>query len=335
MSDNRSVTQATQQAVTTDEIKKKKLMGKKMQQLVKGGTNLLKFIEMHPDIWGKPLMSEFRELSYKITGDPKTFKPQDKGGWGAETNALTKDIGASLFAQTVPDLSGGSNVILQITHSESEWVKRTIDNSTVLWQRWKFTAVDGDGTSILLRVDSTLSSAANLLTPGSIVNIQSFIPIRYSYDDHNDKRCAIVIKEFELKGYQPLKEEQMKRPTKRAKAKKVKSTRKQPTKTPESPQCKCKGEQCSQHGVEFVLCITECVPVNSVSLPLVARECVFADKELSAMSQSEKRFLLYYYYATTVYQFRGKNNRVELPECLKAAIRALYPNNVAIETNRD
>jgi len=68
----------------------------------------------------------------------------------------------------------------------------------------------------------------------------------------------------------------------------------------------CHGEWCSQHGVEFVTCLTVCVPVNSVSIPLVARECVFATQKFSNMIARDKRFLLYYYYATTIYQFHGK-----------------------------
>ena len=67
--------------------------------------------------------------------------------------------------------------------------------------------------------------------------------------------------------------------------------------------------------------------MDSVSLPLVARDCVFATKDADEMSQSERRFLLYYYYTTPVYQFHRKGNRVDLPECLKAAVRKLYPNN--------
>ncbi|KAL7536328.1 hypothetical protein ACHAWF_005434 [Thalassiosira exigua] len=39
--------------------------------------------------------------------------------------------------------------------------------------------VDGDGISIPLRVDSTLSYAANMLNPGSIALIKSFIPIHF------------------------------------------------------------------------------------------------------------------------------------------------------------
>ena len=65
--------------------------------------------------------------------------------------------------------------------------------------------------------------------------------------------------------------------------------------------------------------------MDSISLDLIARDCVFATRVVSEMSNSDKRFLLYYYYATTVYQFHGKGNRVELPECLKTAVQTMYP----------
>ena len=102
---------------------------------------------------------------------------------------------------------------------------------------------------------------------------------------------------------------------------------------PASNLCNCNGDLCSKHGVEFVTCLTECVPVESISLPLVARECVFATRKLEDMTSSEKIFLLYYYYATTIYQFYGKGNQVELPECVKRAVRALHPNEDQMETN--
>ncbi|KAL7527143.1 hypothetical protein ACHAXR_001827 [Thalassiosira sp. AJA248-18] len=326
--------------VPMDELKMKKVMNEKMKKLVKGGLKLLKLVQNHPDLWSEDIMKEYRDLSYKITGNPDKFQPEVKGGWGSSPEDLTKDIGGQLYDRALPILKLGSNIMLQITHAESEWKSNQIDNSTVPSQQWRFNAVDGDGTSIPLRVDTTLTSAANVLTPGAVVLIESFIPIHFKYDDHQDERCAIVIKKFELKGHHPLSDDLLKRPTKRAKiSKEIKQAKKKaiarrehhPTEKSINPGCKCQGELCSQHGVEFVVCLTECVPVESVSLPMVARECVFANKDVEMMSQSEKRFLLYYYFATTVYQFRGKGNRVELPECLKLAVRALYPNDQEVE----
>ena len=64
-----------------------------------------------------------------------------------------------------------------------------------------------------------------------------------------------------------------------------------------------------------------------MSLSLVARECVFATKELPDIMPNDKRFLCYYCCVTTTCQFRGKGNRIELPECVKWAVREIYPND--------
>ncbi|KAL7535206.1 hypothetical protein ACHAXR_006338, partial [Thalassiosira sp. AJA248-18] len=175
--------------VPMDELKMKKVMNEKMKKLVKGGLKLLKLVQNHQDVWTEDIMKEYRDLSYKITGNPDKFKePEVKGGWGPSPEDLTKDIGGQLYDRALPILKLGSNIMLQITHAESEWKSNQMDNSTVPSQQ----------------VDTTLTSAANVLTPGAVVLIESFIPIHFKYDDHQDERCAIVLEKIELKGHHPL-----------------------------------------------------------------------------------------------------------------------------------
>ncbi|KAL7518122.1 hypothetical protein ACHAWF_000176 [Thalassiosira exigua] len=141
-------------------------------------------------------------------------------------------------------------------------------------RKWKFTAIDGDETSIMLRIDSTLNTARNLLTPGAIVKVHSFAPVYSRYDDEDERRCAIVVRKFEVVGRQVLSQTQLGPPKKRAKpAKPIKKH--EPNQVSIGDGGFCSGELCSKHGVEFVTCSTECIPVQEVSLSLVARECVF------------------------------------------------------------
>jgi len=125
-----------------DELKIKKVMEEKMKKLVNGGLQLLKLVQKHPDLWSKDVMRDYRAMSYKITGDPDTFQPEVKGGWGICPEQLTKDIGSQLYWRGLPILKLGSNIILQITHAESEWKSRQIDNCTVPSQQWRFNAVE-------------------------------------------------------------------------------------------------------------------------------------------------------------------------------------------------
>ena len=171
------------------------------------------------------------------------------------------------------------------------------------------------------------------ITIFSLLATKKALPVYFRYDDQHEKRCAIVIREFEVEGHYELPPELMGTAKRRIRAMTGKTlpTKKCRQNTTTSgnitnKSCICNGGECSKHGVVFVTCITECIPVGRVPLAFVARECVFATRKIDEMTPSDKRFLIYYYYATTVYQFHGRGNRVELPECIKRAVRSLHPN---------
>jgi len=86
----------------------------------------------------------------------------------------------------------------------------------------------------------------------------------------------------------------------------------------------CTGNLCSKYSMNFVACLSECVPRTKISFPLVAHECVFDTKDVSEMEICHKR-LLCYYYATTIYQMHGKGNRITLPACVVQAAREKCP----------
>lgn len=250
-------------------------------------------------------MKGFRQLAYEITGDPRKYRPETEDeGFGVGVEHLTKHVGSLLFGRELDIMKPCTDdVFLQITHADSEMQRKVIDGTTVNVRRWKFSAVDGDGKTILVRIDSTLNCAGNLLTPGSIVKLQSFLPVYFHYGDSDDKRCAIVVRQFEVVGRRTLApemagapkqrvepEKEKKRPTKKARASgaartargELAKTEKMTTTPTTNDQCTCDGELCSQHGVQFVTCLTECIPVDSVSLPAGARgtgvdvHCTFA-----------------------------------------------------------
>jgi hypothetical protein len=48
--------------------------------------------------------------------------------------------------------------------------------------------------------------------------------------------------------------------------------------------------------------------------------------DLDKMTPSHKRNMLFWWYATNVYNISGKSKRGKLPECLEYAIRLEHPN---------
>jgi hypothetical protein len=86
----------------------------------------------------------------------------------------------------------------------------------------------------------------------------------------------------------------------------------------------CDGSTCSKYGLRFDRCVTECFPVDHLILTEIARSNPFVDMEVSQMENNNRRFILYHWYATNIYNMTGKGNRAKLPDCLIAAIRAKY-----------
>lgn len=78
------------------------------------------------------------------------------------------------------------------------------------------------------------------------------------------------------------------------------------------------------HGISFSVCILACVPVKVTLLERIAWECLFVNLEVKDMAPNHMRFLYCYYYATSMYQFHGKSNRVDLPNCIVRGICEMY-----------
>jgi len=305
-------------------IKKRKL---ELETRVRNAAALLDILEQCPWLFGTNTFQPLRDRILAIADNPRKYPrtPQAQG-WGKTAADLTKKIGTGMYHRTLStnDLDGDP-IILQVVQTEDHVVHSTIGSSSFSTRKLKMAAIDGDGMPIMLRVDSTLNAeAATMLTKGTIVAIPSFITLYFNYDDEKDLRCALVARSFERVGYQPIdagiyKNLHLNYTVQETTEKATQSCAKP------APGCNCGGKLCSKYGLNFIVCLTECIPVESISLELVIRDCVFVTKTLEEMTNSDKRFLLYYYYATSVYQFHGKGNRVELPNCLIAAVRALHP----------
>ena len=164
------------------------------------------------------------------------------------------------------------------------------------------------------------------------------------YGDLYEIRCAIVLRAFRVIGRRPVPDV-MKGPPQRLSVQDA-SVERVPGKdvgakdvqrgvegglgkatgVDSAGVCGSRGRLCSKHGISFSICLSNFVPVENMSLAKVSRECVFVTKELKDMTLNNLRFLCYYYYATSVYRFHGKGNRVDLPDCIVASIREMYPD---------
>ena len=311
---------------------------------------VLSRILREPSLCDDPDMVNIKSMICRIGRDRDKFPlPLDEGEddlsvSSAGGNRLSSGVGKSLYGREDVDLS---DAVIQITASSCETRTTRVDGNDFPHRMWKLNAVDGDATVITVRLDSTLNSEGKFLSPGAIVHVTSGFPVYMDYGDLYDQRCAIVVRSFRVLGRGPVPPGISKGPPQRLSVKEdlggrapgeghddvgsaegggASQNAKGVSREEGADACDCRGQLCSKHGVSFAVCVSKCVPVEKLSLTRVARECVFVDRELKNMEPNHLRFLCYWYYATSVYQFHGKGNRVVLPDCIINAIRKKYPD---------
>ena len=86
----------------------------------------------------------------------------------------------------------------------------------------------------------------------------------------------------------------------------------------------CNGSCCLLYGTRTILCVCRTNIIAKVNLQTLKDECWFANKEVEKMKNSEKRCMLYWWFATNIYAICGARKRAPPPECLVAAVRKQY-----------
>ena len=213
-----------------DDDKRKKIMEEKRDELIDTAAELLRFVKDHPSLWGEKCMTEVCNLAYEITSDPTKYKRHEEKPWGATTECLTKNISIELQEEKFLIMEESHDIYLWITHADLERMTSKIDAGEVdvNFRQWRFSGVDGDKQSVNIRLDSTLNTGGNMLTPGTIMHVQRFLPVYYRYDDNPQRKFAIVVREFKVVGRQELPEKLKGRPAQRANPKPASSARTSP-----------------------------------------------------------------------------------------------------------
>lgn len=80
------------------------------------------------------------------------------------------------------------------------------------------------------------------------------------------------------------------------------------------------------YGIHFLNCVCDAIPVEKLDLGAIHQDCYFATTELTHMPNNQKRNMIYWWYATNIYNIAGRGNIDRLPLCLEYRVRQLYPN---------
>jgi len=92
------------------------------------------------------------------------------------------------------------------------------------------------------------------------------------------------------------------------------------------PECTYARRKCALYGIRFLSCVCDAIPVEKIDLASIHQDCYFATTELMEMPNNQKCNMIYWWYATNIYNIAGRGNIDRLPLCLEYWMRQIYPN---------
>jgi hypothetical protein len=234
---------------------------------------------------------------------------------------------------------------------------------TTQMKQYTVNCADGDRNYLTLKVNSKLHHNIHLLTEGAVIELLECHPLYYHYEDRNDLRVCLLLSNFRIISHQnvpddlkcapkmtrhlrPIIEERNEGETSALQSEVTNASSLHESGVEAArdgwynhdddgneiepvKRVDCHGGQngkCAKYGVQFETCICQAVPVKSLILQEIARECYFVSMATDNMQSNHKRNLIYWWYATNIYFICGRHNRAELPECLVWDVRRHFPN---------
>lgn len=205
-------------------------------------------------------------------------------------------------------------------------------------QQKRFHAVDGDKGTITVKLNTCLNLSSSLIQSGLVLKMVECHPIYFNFYDYTDRRVMFLLSNFEVVALEPVAKELLQRPAdedrqvvnnRKQVVSKRKWNRDQSNLEEQSSVKDDTGVVRNECACAKLLDGTECVletwPADSLAINQLAHDNPWAEREAHAMSLSQKRFLLYYWYATIVFHVIGPRNRVKLPDCILQAVRNRFP----------
>jgi hypothetical protein len=223
-------------------------------------------------------------------------------------------------------------------------------------KQYTLNCIDGDRNYLTVKVNSKLHGNIHLLKEGAVIELLDCQPLYYHYEDMNDLRVCLLLSNFRVISHQNVPDNLKCAPTTTHHLRPiiVQSIEDETSALQSNnngievsqdgwdnhdangneiervKRVDCRGGPnglCPMYGVQFETCICQAVPVKSLILHEIARECYFVSMAFHAVENRHKRNIVYWWYATNIYFICGSHNRAELPECLVSEVRRHFPNH--------
>ena len=308
-----------------------------------------------PNLWRESELKTIRECVLYIKARPEEFPPihgdhmpdgssfSGDGGKDGNIPALTADYITSIAE--FRDLDFEQYPILQVIAKPNFHLEKNAHRSNSSHTHFTHLRLrDGSNDVMTGRLSMHLAHDGKRLKAGDIIQLHVFTPLTFkdSGEDKPYRSPAVVVHTYSKVGYAVVPRE-LKSPKHCAEMEKGAAAGDESQNNfqreereasvgndeqwehLEEVECTPGNRRCSLYGVSTVVCICESDPVNKIDLEVVREFCWFATTDVSKMSNSWKRNMLFWHYMTNTYNICGKGYRKEPPACLKYAIQSAYP----------
>jgi len=191
--------------------------------------------------------------------------------------------------------------------------------------------VDGDGNHITGRLSTETAGKGKELKRSDIIRLDLFTELTHRINEKTDQMPWLFVLKYTPIGYSsvpPVCVEKDPIPCSNTLPQQSWAPKQSTSadRSDEEVNCCTLSRFCSMHGVSFVCCVCETIPMDKLDLVSIRENCYFATDQLDKMSNPHKRNMIYWWYATNVYSICGKGKRKQLPKCLVHRIRQCYPS---------
>ena len=322
------------------EKKEDKMKAEDMWTHIENNKNLLNHIKANKDEWKQEHFAYIREFCSHVQMHKKDFPlvmgdkyPDYESPPATEGSGIELTMGYITKVARREDTSSITDEpILQVVERETKYR----GSSTVTQVQFThLTLCDGDGNIIVGRVVTHLTHEARKLERGDIIKLPVFTELTHRIGNSNPMPALFIV-EFRKIGYaiipENVKQQQLSCDLSNSsdKSNDTPSANDNDTaggnlqKDVSNAKCEFPNRLCSINGIQMIVCICKSQPVHRLNLNTIREDCYFATEEVDKMTNSQKRCMVYWWYATNVYSICGKGKRMMLPDCLVNAVRNTF-----------
>ena len=318
--------------VYADDIKRIKKKENLRKQVINTVVRFLDNVLTKPELWSSSDFKPIRDRCYRITSDPVKYPPplqmcSKTASNPSDDTCLTLGFAKLIYeADLIKVCDAFPPPLVQVQEVSSRFKSHFCNQvgKDEMVNQVTASVVDGDGIVLTLKIASQMMGFVGLLAEGVVLKLMQFrtLSFRYRTEDPVTQKILLVTHFTVVCSPGRLLVEKVSR---YVLEKKVEGSNRVSAGCSSGPDpageiaklegvgvsddLTCNGEFCTRYGVRFNRCLREVYPVREHRMDELVANNHWCGKVADFLTNKEKRFVLYCWYAINIYHTCGLGNR--------------------------